>query len=280
MQPPAPVKEASVTHHRPVVLVSCDLRGFGTLKYQTVFERYVDALVSAFDCTPLLMPALGASPARQRHYVELADGALLTGSISDVGPEFYGEAPQEELRNQDPQRDGTTLPFVREAIAANLPLMGICRGLQEINVALGGTLHQRVHECPGRRDHRSPEELPFPERYLPAHPLHVKEGGWLERVLLARNINPSALSVNSQHGQAAKALGKGVVIEAIADDGTIEAIHVPSAPALAFGVQWHAEWYVETTPLHNALFKEFERACHQRVIARARRAPPCIADLA
>jgi putative glutamine amidotransferase len=268
MRPTAPVKEFSLTRHRPVVLVSCDLRRFGALKYQAVFERYVDALVSAVDCIPLLMPALGASPARVRHYVELADGALLTGSISDVGPEFYGEAPHDELGDKDPQRDGTTLPFVCEAIAASLPIMGICRGLQEINVALGGTLHQRVHECPGRRDHRSSEELPFPERYLPAHPLHVKEGGWLERVLLAHDIDPNTLSVNSQHGQAAKALGKGVVIEATADDGTIEAIHVPSAPALAFGVQWHAEWYVEKTPLHNVLFSEFERACQQRLVGR------------
>src|SRR5262249_974080 len=114
----------------------------------------------------------------------------------------------------------------------------------------------------------SREELPFPERYLPAHPLHIKEGGWLERVLLAHKISPNTLSVNSQHGQAAKTLGRGVVIEATADDGTIEAVHVPSAPALAFGVQWHAEWYVERTPLHSALFDEFERACQQRLVER------------
>jgi putative glutamine amidotransferase len=214
------------------------------------------------------MPVLGGSLARVRHYVDLADGAVLTGAISNVAPELYGGTPTVEPEKNDTLRDATTLPFVREAIAAGLPLMGICRGLQEINVALGGTLDQNLNACLGRRDHRSPKHLPFPERYLPTHPLKVVKRGWLDQVLRKHGVSPDDLLVNSLHSQAAKTPGKGVVIEATADDGTIEAIHVPSAPALTFGIQWHPEWYADKTPLHNVLFKEFAKACRQHHNAR------------
>jgi putative glutamine amidotransferase len=261
-------------HPRPVVLVSCsyedfDVQGFGTLKHQAVFERYVDAIVSAFDCTPLLLPALGDAE-RAREYAELADGAVLTGAASNIAPVLYGGLYPEDAAKLDPRRDGTTLPFVRAAIAAGVPVLGLCRGLQEMNVALGGTLHQRVHEMPTRADHRAPRDRPVAERYLPAHSLRVRENSWLESILVARGIDVRTLSVNSLHGQAIDALGRGVVVEATAEDGTVEAIRVADAPAFAFGVQWHAEWYVEQTPLHAAIFEEFGRACRDRRALRSR----------
>lgn len=263
------------TRRRPVVLISCSLTrfevpGIGHLPYQSVFERYVEAVVSALDCTPLLLPALGDRSDLTPEYVALADGALLTGAVSNVAPEIYGGALPEPPEKRDEHRDSTVLPFVRAAIAGGLPILGLCRGLQEINVALGGTLHQRVHEAPGRLDHRAPGGRAFPDRYLPSHPLLVREGGWLDGVLRARGISPEGLEVNSLHGQAIDVLGRSVQVEATAPDGVVEAIRVSGAPALAVGVQWHAEWYVREAPLHAAIFDEFRRACFSRCGARAR----------
>lgn len=258
---------------RPVVLISCsntefEIPGIGRLHYQSVFDQYVDAVATAFDCTPVLLPALDGRSDLCHEYVRLADGAILTGAISNVAPEIYGGTLPEPPEKRDARRDQTVLPFVRAAIAEGLPLLGICRGLQEINVALGGTLHQRVHDVPGRLDHRAQRDRAFRDRYLPSHALHVRKGGWLERILVARGIAPDALHVNSLHGQAIDVLGQSVVVEATAEDGTIEAIRVAGAPALTLGVQWHAEWYVQQTPLHAAIFDELRRACLARRSSR------------
>jgi len=258
---------------RPLVLVSCsvetmDLPGFGPLRHQAVFERYVEALRSAFDCTVLLMPALADAGAQIPHYVAIADGALLTGAASNVQPHLYGDPVPEEPGRTDPDRDATTLPFVRAAVAAGVPLLGICRGMQEINVAFGGTLHRRVHELAGFRDHRGRKDLPFPDRYRPAHRVRPRLGGWLQKILTRRGIDASVLEVNSLHGQGVDRLGRGVVAEALSEDGLVEAIRLPDAPALALGVQWHNEWYVDTTPLHRALFEEFAAACRKRFVLR------------
>jgi putative glutamine amidotransferase len=264
---------------RPVVLIACshapfELAGIGTIRYQSVFERYVDAVVSVLDCIPVLVPALGGSDVRAREYAQLADGAVLPGAISNVAPELYGGAFPEDEAKRDPLRDATTLPLVRAALEEGLPVLGICRGLQEINVALGGTLHQRVHELPGRLDHRAPQGRTFAERYSPSHDLIVKAGSWLERILVARGVDPRTLRVNSLHGQAADTLGRSIVAEATAPDGTVEAIRVTDAKALTLGVQWHAEWYVRETPLHAAVFDEFRGACLARHALRTGIARP------
>lgn len=258
---------------RPIILISCshtlfEVPGIGSLRHQAVFERYVDAVSSAMDSTPLLLPALHRQPEAIRDYARLADGILLTGDASNIAPELYGGVLSEASDLQDVDRDETVLPLVRAAIAEGVPLLGICRGLQEINVALGGGLHQRVHEVPGRHNHRAPRDRSFPERYLPAHPLLVQKGSWLEDVLLARGIVPSQLRVNSLHGQAIDKLGQSVIVQATADDGTVEAIRVGNAPALTIGVQWHAEWYIQETPLHAAIFDEFRQACLKRHVSR------------
>lgn len=261
--------DTEVRRALPVVLVSCSFKSleipsFGVLKYQAVYERYVDALVEAFECAPVLVPALGDLPARVAQYVDLADGLFLTGAISNVGPQHYGGPPEEDPGKRDEARDATILPLIRQAIARDLPVMGICRGMQEINVALGGSLHQRVHELPGRRDHRSDKSLAFPDRYLPAHTVKPTPGGWLEQVVLSHGLAPADLRVNSLHAQAVDRLGDGVTVEATADDGTVEALRVGHAAALAFGLQWHVEWYASVTPLHAALFAEFAAACRAR----------------
>ncbi len=262
-----------MTTPRPLVLVSCsteniDMPGFALLEHQAVFARYIDAVGHAFDCTVLLLPAHEAVPAAVRHYAVLADGIVLTGAASNVAPDIYGGARCEAPERLDVLRDWTTLPLVRCAVEEGVPLLGICRGMQEINVALGGTLHQDVHEIPGRRDHRSDKQRVFADRYHAAHPLHIVPGGWLASTARQYALPIDDFQVNSLHRQAVDRLGLGVVVDATADDGTIEALHVPGARALTIGVQWHAEWYVDDTPLHRVILAEFGRACRARADRR------------
>jgi putative glutamine amidotransferase len=255
----------------PIVAIACsferfELPGFGVLAHHAVFERYVDGPLSVIDAAPVLIPAVGRARggAFAEAYVPLIDGLILPGGASHVAPELYG-APSAAVdpSGRDPDRDATVLPLIRASLRAGVPVLGICRGMQELNVALGGTLIPAVHDVPGRRDHRSRKDRSFPERYEAAHRLRVAAGGWLERELATAGLAADDLSVNSLHSQGVDRLGDGVVAEAWADDGTVEAVHVAKAPALALGVQWHLEWHAET-PLHATLWRAFGRACEER----------------
>lgn len=257
----------------PVILVSCssetiDTSGFGSLAHHAVFERYLDALLGAVPCAPLLFPGISCCPEQTGAWMAAADGVLLTGAAADVAPHLYGEAATSSRGLPDPGRDAAAIACVRAAIEHGVPLMGICRGLQELNVALGGSLHQKVHALAGRLDHRSSPAAPLTERYLPAHPIQLTPGGWLESLLSKHGVDANGLQVNSLHGQAADRLGAGVRVEARAPDGTVEAICVPDASALTFAVQWHPEWHLDISPLNAALFDEFGRACFARAQAR------------
>lgn len=259
----------------PVIGLLCssedmELPGFGRLRHHAVFERYVEGLVSIVDAVPMLIPAMGELPAeRAAAIVSRLDGVVLPGAATDVAPELYGAEPAPEASGQrDRARDGTALPLIRAALGSGVPLLGICRGMQELNVACGGTLLQAVHGRAGRRDHRSRRELPLARRYGPAHPLRLVAGGWIDRELASRGVDRDALLVSSLHGQAVERPGRSVVVEGWADDGTVEAIRVEGAPALAIGVQWHIEWHTET-PLHAALLDAFGRACGARSAARS-----------
>jgi putative glutamine amidotransferase len=163
----------------------------------------------------------------------------------------------------DPARDQTTLPLIRQAIAAGIPVLGICRGFQEMNVAFGGTLHQRVHEVAGMLDHREPDEQPLEVQYAPRHPLQVQPGGVLAGLGLPREI-----AVNSIHGQGVERLAPGLRVEALAPDGLIEAFSVIDAPSFALGVQWHPEWLVGSNPNYLAIFQAFGEACRKRAEQR------------
>jgi putative glutamine amidotransferase len=263
----------------PVVAVACSLEqfelpGFGPLPHHAVYERYVDALLTKLDVSPLLIPAVGHrrtadAASWASDYVALLDGLVLPGGAANIDPALYGARDTgDDPSQRDPGRDATVLPLIRAALRAGVPILGICRGMQELNVALGGTLIPSVHEVPGRRDHRSRKERAFSDRYDAAHPLHVAPGSWMERELVASGVGTSGLSVNSLHGQGVDRLGHGIVVEAWADDGTAEAIRVVDAPSLAIGVQWHLEWHLDT-PLHAALFAAFGRACEARAAQRA-----------
>jgi putative glutamine amidotransferase len=224
-------------------------------------RKYADAVQAAAGCYPLLVPSgpttdLGA-------YLELADGVMLTGSPANVHPMHFGQPVLDPKLPLDQGRDGVTLPLVRLAVQRGLPLFAICRGLQEVNVALGGSLHQAVHEEPGRIDHRADPDHAPDEQYGPSHPILVVSGGELDRILGVRE-----LQVNSLHGQAIDRLAPGLRIEASAPDGTVEAVHVSAHPGFALGVQWHPEWKVLENPASTSIFRAFGDACRQ---AQARR---------
>jgi putative glutamine amidotransferase len=229
-----------------------------------VGDKYVDAIAQDADAMPVLLPALGEEGAVDGLLARL-DGLFLTGSPSNVEPHHYDGPDARAGVAKDPARDATTLPLIRAAIAQGVPVFAVCRGHQELNVALGGSLHQHVEELPGKQDHRERKDLPRDARYDVAHPVTVQEGGLLAQI----NGGSGDVMVNSLHAQAIDRLGARLAIEAISDDGIIEAVSVPDAPAFALGVQWHPEHKTARAwPLSKALFKAFGAAAKARAASR------------
>jgi putative glutamine amidotransferase len=245
----------------PACLVQRD--GFG---YHQVGAKYVDSVIDGAGGLPLLIPALGPRLDFDVLLAEL-DGLLITGSPSNVEPHHYGGRARRSDSPCDPARDATTLPLIRRALDLAVPLFAICRGLQELNVALGGTLHQEVHELPGRADHRSDKTVPLAERYAPIHPVRIVPDGMLQRLL----EDASTIQVNSLHAQAIDRLADRLSVEASAPDGTIEAVAVRDARGFALAVQWHPEWRVLENPTSRRLFAAFGAACRARQRARHER---------
>ncbi|HEX2525029.1 MAG TPA: gamma-glutamyl-gamma-aminobutyrate hydrolase family protein [Geminicoccus sp.] len=244
----------------PLIGVTACLRPSedGTGLHQVV-GKYVDAVVQATGGVPVLIPTIGPA-ADPDLLVERLDGLLLTGSPSNVWPENYGGCAPRPDNLADRERDATTLPLIRKAVAQGLPLFAICRGIQELNVALGGSLHQHVHEVPGRTDHRSQKDRPQPMRYGPRHPVALTPGGMLQQIL----GGAQEIQVNSLHGQCIDRLAEGLRIEAVAPDGTPEAVSLPGAPGFVLGVQWHPEWRVMENPDSVRMFGAFADACRAR----------------
>lgn len=230
----------------------------GPHPFHAVGEKYIAAVVQAADCLPLLIPVL-ETPLDVTEILAHVDGLFFTGSPSNVEPHRYGGAQSEPGTLHDPHRDATTLSMVPRAIAAGVPVLGVCRGFQEMNVALGGTLHQRVHEIAGFDDHREDKDEPLDVQYAPAHDVVLEPGGTLARLAGADRIR-----VNSLHSQGIERLGPDLAVEARAPDGLVEAFRVPGAPAFALAVQWHPEWQVMTNEFSKALFAEFGRAARHR----------------
>lgn len=212
--------------------------------------RYGAALMGAAGAIPVLLPPLGEA---MLAVLDRLDGLLLSGSSSNVHPELYGTDTSVTPGKHDQFRDGTTLPLVRAAIARGMPVLAICRGIQELNVAMGGTLHQQVHGVDGRADHRAGGgELDH--QFRMKHHVHVSGQ-------LAQIIGDAAIMVNSLHEQAIDRPAEGLVVEAVAEDGTIEAVRVRDATAFAFGVQFHPEWHFATDAPSRAIFAAFGDAC-------------------
>ena len=233
-----------------IVGIPACTKTIGGLVQHATPARYGAALMGAADALPILLPPVGEGLLA---LLDRIDGLLLSGSPSNVLPHHYGEQHSETPDWHDPHRDGTTLPLARAAIARGMPVLAICRGIQELNVALGGTLHQRVHALPGRMDHRAGEGTPDHQFRL-KHPVTVSGQ-------LARIVGATEIMVNSLHGQAIARPADGLAVEAVAPDGTIEAVRVASAPGWAFGVQFHPEWHWATDAPSRAIFAAFGDAC-------------------
>lgn len=247
----------------PLIGVTACLKPRDDIHFHSVGEKYVDAVVVGAGGLPVLIPAIGdrLDPAQ---LLARLDGLLVTGSPSNVDPARYGGPPPRPDNLADPARDATTLPLIRLAIARGVPLLAICRGLQELNVAYGGTLHQHVHEISGRFDHRSDKTKPLPDRYGPVHPVDLTPGGKLQALL----EGATRIQVNSLHGQGIARLAPGLDVEAVAQDGTIEAVSVRDAKGFALAVQWHPEWQVLEDPSSRRLFAAFGAAARARAAAR------------
>lgn len=245
----------------PLIGIPADRRILGPHPFHCVGEKYILAIAEAADAIPVLIPSLG-----DRHLDEVlgrVDGVLLTGSPSNVEPVHYAGPPSDAGTLHDPHRDATTLPLIPRVVAEGLPLLAVCRGFQEMNVAFGGTLWQKVQDVPGMRDHRERKEDPLEQQYGPAHDLELAPGGMLERIAGAGRV-----TVNSLHSQGVQTLGEGLEVEARAPDGLIEGFRVRSAQGFALAVQWHPEWQVMNNTFSRALFAAFGDAARARANAR------------
>jgi putative glutamine amidotransferase len=221
----------------------------GQLRHDTP-ARYPAAVLGGAGAVPILIPPLGEAALA---VLDAIDGLLLPGSPSNVHPSHYAGGDSATPESHDLERDATTLRLIPEALARGIPLLAICRGIQELNVALGGTLHQQVHAMPARMDHR-PGPGTIEEKYGPSHLVFLSGE-------LAKIVGATKILVNSLHGQAIDVLAPGLAVEAVAPDHTIEGVRVKHAKGFALGVQWHPEWGYADDSASLALFRAFGDAC-------------------
>lgn len=243
---------------KPLVGVPADRRIVDPHPFHMVGEKYLDALINGSEALPLITPVMPGDVDIDA-LLEQFDGIFLTGSYSNVEPHHYNGSPSEDGTLHDPHRDAVTLPLAKRALETGVPLLAVCRGFQELNVALGGTLHQKVHEVAGYHNHLENKDDPLDKQYGPSHPVNLADGG-----LLRQLAGSDAVMVNSLHAQGVAKLAPGVSVEAVADDGLIEAFQIDSGPAFALAVQWHPEWRVMENDFSKAIFKAFGDACRVR----------------
>ncbi len=246
----------------PLILVTADVREIGHFTVHSAIDIYLKALAGV-GATPLILPSL-ASDIDLDAVLGRVDGVLTTGARSNVHPGLYGEKPTAGHEPYDHDRDATTLDLIRKTIKASVPLLAICRGFQELNVALGGTLETQIQERDDRADHRPPVSRDNDVRFGLAHEVEIEPGG-----ILAAILGTQRVAVNSLHRQAIRDLAPGLIAEAHADDGTIEAVRVADAGAFALGVQWHPEYWAGTDPPSRALFTAFREAAAETMARRS-----------
>ncbi|MED7669094.1 gamma-glutamyl-gamma-aminobutyrate hydrolase family protein [Pseudomonas moraviensis subsp. stanleyae] len=250
---------------KPLIGVTACVKQIGLHPYHISGDKYLRAVSVGAEGLPVVIPSLGNLTEIDDLLGQL-DGLLLTGSPSNVEPFHYQGPASAPGTDHDPARDATTLPLLRAAIAAGVPVLGICRGFQEMNVAFGGSLHQKVHELAGMLDHREADSPDVAVQYAPAHAVSVLAGGVFEALEL-----PNEFQVNSIHSQGIDRLAPGLRAEAVAPDSLIEAVSVEHSPTFALGVQWHPEWQVLDNPNYLRIFQAFGAACRQRAARRNQR---------
>ncbi|MFC7409102.1 gamma-glutamyl-gamma-aminobutyrate hydrolase family protein [Hydrogenophaga atypica] len=244
-----------------MVWMPADHRLLGDHGHQMPFlllgDKYARAVKVGAQAQPVMFPL--ADAAQVDELLPLVDGVMLTGSPSNVHPSHFDEDVTDPALPLDPERDSLTLALVRACVAHAVPLLGVCRGFQEINVALGGSLYQQVQNVPGRMDHREPKGAPFEEQYAPRHPIHLAPGS-----VFARWAGAETVMVNSLHGQGVNRLADGLRALAHAPDGQIEAFEVLGARSFAYAVQFHPEWRCWDNPFYGAIFRAFGDAVRER----------------
>lgn len=231
----------------------------GEYPVQAVGVSNIEAVAQVTGALPLMVPALPAVGSIA-DLIDACDGFVFTGGRPNVHPSHYGHEATERHGAFDPDRDAVTLPLIRECVARAVPVLGICRGFQEFNVAFGGTLHPEIREIPGRQNHRMPPDGTLEEKFELRHVVRLEPGGQFHRLLGAAEI-----MVNSLHGQGILEPGARVVIEGWAPDATPEAIVIEEALGFAMAVQWHPEWRAAEDPVSRALFQAFGAAVGARV---------------
>lgn len=241
---------------KPLVGITCCSKPFGIygMPNHAASDTYVRVTDGPIGGVPILIPANGTA-ADVRTLVSRLDGLMLTGSRSNVHPGFYDGPPHAEGTPEDRLRDDVTLRLIRAAVEIGLPVLAICRGMQELNVALGGSLHQRLQDLPGRMDHSTPMSPNGCVRVGKAHEARLVPGGWMQRVAQA-----DVIAVNSLHNQGMDRLAPGLVVDATAPDGTVEALRAPGAPGFVAGVQWHPEYDFERDAVSRRIFEAFGEA--------------------
>lgn len=250
----------TVSSQLPLVLLPSDIKDYWGQPFQSIGKKYMDAVRFGAHALPLGVPVgdLSCNAEQMEHYLNIAHGVVFPGSRANVHPSHFDEAVHDTSLPLDTERDSTTLPLLRALIDRGIPLLAICRGIQELNVALGGSLHQAVHELPGKIDHREPEGKTLQEQYMPRHAVHLRQGGVLETL-----FKQSTLQVNSLHGQGIDRLADGLTVEATSDDGVIEAVSVTGSKGFTLAVQFHPEWDIRNNPLGQTIFGAFGKACAQ-----------------
>jgi len=242
---------------KPLIGMPADRRLVEPHPYHMVGEKYASAVRDAANGLPFLIPALGHSVDADE-IIARVDGIVLTGSPSNVEPHHYGGEKSRPGTMHDPHRDETTLRLIDRVLESGVPLFAICRGYQELNVVLGGTLYQHVEEQPGYHDHRENPSEPLDVQYGPAHEVELVDGGMLHGL-----AGTDTVMVNSLHSQGIARLADGVTIEATADDGLIEAFVVDGVRGFTLAVQWHPEWQVTGNDFSMAMFHTFGDACRE-----------------
>lgn len=246
---------------KPVILVPSNVIDYNGTPGHVLRESYVHALLEISGCIPLVMPVTYGQ-FNLDSLIDVVDGILLTGSPSNVCPTHYGAERVFDEKFLDLARDATTLPLIRRAVELDLPLIAICRGFQELNVALGGSLHQKVQELPGKRDHREQPDVNLKINYETlAHKVHTHKGGLFEQMGL-----PEEFDVNSLHQQGADRLGNGLFVEAMSDDGVVEALSY-AGKRFILGVQWHPEGDYSFNVTSRRIFEAYGEAVRASVAA-------------
>lgn len=248
----------------PVVLFTSDVKAFDGYVWHAAPTTYLEAVLGEAGAMPVIVSSFGDRLDFDA-ILDRVDGLVVTGAKSNVHPSRYGVEATEAMGPFDEARDATSLPLIRRAIERGIPLLAICRGIQELNVALGGSLVSEVQDLPGRMDHRMPDAPTMDGRFAIRQGVTIAAGGCLGRVL-----GPGDIAVNSLHRQAVGRLADGLVVEATAPDGTIEAVSVKGAPGFTLGVQWHPEYWAASDGPSKAILKAYGAAVRAYLDKRPR----------